>query len=60
VHPDDTSPYLPRTDRFYARALSLPLYPALTDAEADLVTDAARAVLGAARPVSRAMVGTHA
>jgi perosamine synthetase len=69
-------PELPRTDRFYAQALSLPLYPALTDVQADRVMEVARAVLGAPRQESRravvrgagrasgakrrAMVGTHA
>jgi perosamine synthetase len=42
-------PELPRTDRFYAQALSLPLYPALTDAQAARVIEAARAVLGGLR-----------
>lgn len=52
-------PALPRTDRFYAQALSLPLYPALTDAQADRVMEAARAVLDAPGQGSSAMVGSH-
>jgi dTDP-4-amino-4,6-dideoxygalactose transaminase len=53
-------PELPRTDRFYAQALSLPLYPALADAQADRVMEAARAVLGAPGQGSRMMVGSRA
>ena len=40
---DDTS--MPYTSRTQDKAVSLPLYPALTDAEADQVTAAVRAVL---------------
>ena len=37
---------LVNTDRIYTESLSLPLYPALSDREADLVTAAARAIFG--------------
>jgi perosamine synthetase len=49
---------LPRTDRFHARALSLPLYPALTEAQAGRVMEAARAVFAAAGRASPVGVGT--
>jgi len=37
---------MPRTDSIYAQALSLPLYPALADGEAERVIEVAQAVLG--------------
>ncbi|HEX4180089.1 MAG TPA: UDP-4-amino-4,6-dideoxy-N-acetyl-beta-L-altrosamine transaminase [Caulobacteraceae bacterium] len=39
---------LPGAEAYYARCLSLPLFPAMTDADPDRVVDALKAVLGAA------------
>ncbi len=36
----------PNADRYFAGALSLPLYPGMADAEADTVSDALHAILG--------------
>jgi dTDP-4-amino-4,6-dideoxygalactose transaminase len=55
-----TRPDLARTDRFHAQALSLPLYPALTDAQAERVVEAARAVFGSLRPHEAITVAAHA
>jgi dTDP-4-amino-4,6-dideoxygalactose transaminase len=41
-----SGPQLVNTDRVYAESLSLPLYPALSDREAELVLAAARAIFG--------------
>jgi dTDP-4-amino-4,6-dideoxygalactose transaminase len=41
-----SGPQLANTDRLYAESLSLPLYPAMSDREADLVLEAARAIFG--------------
>ncbi|MGB8601824.1 MAG: UDP-4-amino-4,6-dideoxy-N-acetyl-beta-L-altrosamine transaminase [Rhizomicrobium sp.] len=38
--------HLPGADRYYARALSLPFYPTLTDADADRVCSALQDLLG--------------
>jgi dTDP-4-amino-4,6-dideoxygalactose transaminase len=40
---------LPRTESIYAQALSVPLYPALSNEQANHVMEAARAVLGSER-----------
>ncbi len=39
---------LPGADAYYARALSLPLFPAMTEADVDRVVDALEAVIGRA------------
>ena len=38
--------YLPGADAYYARALSLPLFPAMADSDVDRVVDALAAVIG--------------
>ena len=40
----------PQAERYYAEAISLPLYPTLTEAEQDRVASALRAQLGSAGP----------
>jgi dTDP-4-amino-4,6-dideoxygalactose transaminase len=36
----DGAPHLPRTDAYAARAITLPLFATMTDAQQDLVVDA--------------------
>jgi dTDP-4-amino-4,6-dideoxygalactose transaminase len=54
-----SAPPLLRSDRIYAQALSLPLYPALADEEADRVMEAARAIFGNQRKKWRATRQHH-
>ena len=45
---DAGQPSLPGADAWYARALSLPLFPAMADDDPDRVVGALKAVLGLA------------
>jgi dTDP-4-amino-4,6-dideoxygalactose transaminase len=54
---DGAAPRLPVTDKVYARALSLPIYPGLSDEEAGRLLEAAGEVLGKGRMRARNMAG---
>lgn len=46
--------HLPGAEAYYARCLSLPLFPAMTERDVERVVDALRAVLAAGEPAARA------